>query len=58
MTKPFFLLQYLICIIYFFEKISTFAILMIVFSLVTTTINYILLYISFRKIKEIAENIV
>jgi P-type E1-E2 ATPase len=36
----------------------TFAILTLGFSVLTTTINYILLYLSYRKIKEMAEKIV
>ncbi len=55
LTKPFFLFQYLICIIYVLERLYLFAGINIGFSFLTTSINYILLYRSFAKIKAIAE---
>lgn len=55
MTKPFFLLQYVICVIFIFEGLLLYAIIYVVFSILTTSANYILLYISFKKIQAIAE---
>ena len=54
LLKPFFLLQYLVCIAYFVEGYLIFTILNLVFSIITTTINYILTYFSYKKIKEMA----
>jgi hypothetical protein len=51
LIKPFFLLQYIVCISYILEKNYQFAIIMLVLSFVTTSINYILLRLSFQKIK-------
>ncbi len=58
MTEPFFFVQYLASFIYIVEKLTEMAILLLGASVVTTSINYILLYISYRKIKEIAEVVV
>lgn len=58
MTEPFFFIQYLAAVIYIVEKLSELAILLLGSSVITTSINYILLYISYRKIKEIAEKVV
>lgn len=55
LTGPFFLLQYIVCIAYIIENITTFAIFSLCFSFVTTTINYILVYLSYKKIKDMAE---
>ena len=55
MTGPFFLLQYFFCFIYFIQSYLSFSIALLGFSFVTTTINYVMLYISFRKIKDMAE---
>jgi len=55
MTQPFFLFQYFVSLIYALEKVMLFAVLMIAFGLITTTINYILLRRSYNKIKETAE---
>lgn len=55
LTKPFFLFQYIICIIFIFENLVLYTIVNIVFSVLTTSINYLLLYRSYLKIKEIAE---
>ena len=54
MTGPFFLLQYFFCFIYFIQSYLSFSIALIGFSFVTTTINYIMLYVSFQKIKQMA----
>lgn len=51
MTQPFFLIQYLAAAIYFAQKLQVLAILLLTASLVTVTINYILLYFSYKKIK-------
>lgn len=55
MTQPFFIFQYLVSIVYILENVAIFGVLMIVFGFVTTSINYVLLYRSYQKIKETAE---
>lgn len=55
LLKPFFLLQYIVCIAFFVQGLTLFAVLNLVFSIITTTINYILTYLSYRKIKDMAE---
>lgn len=55
LTKPFFLFQYGICVIFILEKLYLYAGIYLGFSIITTTINYILLYRSFTKIKDMAE---
>jgi magnesium-transporting ATPase (P-type) len=42
-------------VIYFAQKVATLAVLLLVASVVTVSLNYVLLYLSFRKIKEMAE---
>jgi len=54
LTKPLFLFQYVICILLIFERLVLFAVINICFSVLTTSINYYLLYRSFTKIKEMA----
>jgi len=54
LLKPFFLLQYIVCIAFIVQSYITFAIVNILFSIITTSINYILTYISFKKIKDMA----
>ena len=54
MTQPFFVIQYLAAIIYFVQQIISLAILLLVASVLTVSLNYILLYLSYRKIKEMA----
>lgn len=54
MTQPFFLIQYLAAVIYLVQKIATLAILLLSASILTVSLNYILLYISYKKIKEMA----
>jgi hypothetical protein len=51
MTQPFFLIQYLAAAIYFAQKVTALAILLLAASLITVTINYVLLYYSYKKIK-------
>lgn len=51
MTQPLFLFQYFVSLIYVLESFSQFAFIMILFAFVTTTINYILLLRSYKKIK-------
>lgn len=58
LLKPFFLLQYIVCIALFVQKLFTFAILNLVFSVITTSINYIMVYFSYKKIKDMAEKVV
>lgn len=55
MTQPFFLIQYLAAVIYLVQRIVSLAILLLVASLLTVSLNYLLLYLSYRKIKEMAE---
>lgn len=51
MTKPFFIFQYLVSVVYILENAAIFGILMIAFGFITTSINYILLYRSYKQIK-------
>jgi hypothetical protein len=51
MTQPFFLIQYLAAGIYLAQKVTTLAVLLLSASLITVTINYVLLYYSYKKIK-------
>ena len=55
MTGPFFLLQYFFCFVYFIQSYVSFSIVLLAFSFVSTSTNYVLLYLSFRRIREIAE---
>jgi len=58
LLKPFFLLQYIVCVALFVQRLFTFAILNLIFSIITTSINYVLTYLSYKKIKDMAEKIV
>ena len=51
-------MQYLLCAAFIVERIVIFAITILAFTFVTTTINYILLYISFLRIQAMAEKTV
>ena len=55
MTQPLFLFQYFVSLVYFLEGFLSFALIMVFFGFLTTTINYILLTFSYKKIKETAE---
>lgn len=55
MTQPFFIFQYFVSAVYILEGLTLFGVLMVIFSWLTTTINYILLRRSYNKIKETAE---
>ena len=55
LTTPFFLLQYLFCFVYFIQGYAPFSAALLFFSVVTTTINYIMLYVSYSRIKAMAE---
>ena len=55
MTQPLFLFQYFVSLIYFLEGFLSFALIMVLFGFLTTTINYVLLTFSYKKIKETAE---
>lgn len=55
MTEPFFFVQYMAAVIYIIEKMPELSVLLIGASVVTTSINYVILYVSYRKIKQIAE---
>ena len=52
---PFYILQYIVCATYFVQKLYTFSISLLVFTFVSTTINYLLLYYSYWKIAKLAE---
>ena len=54
LTTPFFLLQYIFCVVFIFEGYAPFSIALLFFSFTAATLNYILLYISYSKIKKIA----
>ena len=58
MTEPFFFIQYLAATIYIVLKLIELSILLLGTSVLTTSINYLLLYVSYRKIKDISETIV
>ena len=51
LTEPYFIIQYLASTIYIIQKLIEPAILLLTATIVTTSINYLLLYISYRKIK-------
>jgi magnesium-transporting ATPase (P-type) len=55
MTQPLFILQYLVSAVYILEGTAIFGIIMIFFSFITTSINYVLLYYSYQQIKQSAE---
>ncbi len=55
MTQPFFIFQYLVSIIWILENLPLFGTMMIVVGFLTTSINYILLYLSYKKVKSTAE---
>lgn len=57
MTQPLFLFQYFVSLIYALESFALLAFLMIFFGFVTTSVNYILLVRSYRKIKQTAEKL-
>jgi magnesium-transporting ATPase (P-type) len=57
MSKPFFLFQYFASVIFILKNVVLFGVSMIGFAYLTTSINYILLKISYKKIKETAEKI-
>ena len=55
LLRPYFILQYIVCIAFFVQRLYMFGALNLGFSLLTTIINYILIYISYRNIKKMAE---
>jgi cation-transporting P-type ATPase 13A2 len=55
MTKPFFIFQYFVSAVYILESLVLFGGMMIGFSWLTSTVNYILLRRSYNQIKETAE---
>ena len=55
MTQPLFLFQYFVSLVYALESFLFMAGIMIFFGFFTTSINYILLLRSYKKIKETAE---
>lgn len=55
MTQPFFLFQYFVSFAYMIQGYTIYGFILIVFSAFTTSVNYVLLYRSYNKIKETAE---
>lgn len=55
MVQPFFIFQYIVSAVYILENVAIFGILTIIFGFITTSINYILLYRSYKQIKQSAE---
>lgn len=55
MTAPFFLFQYVMSAVFILESMAVFGVLLLVFSWLTTTINYALLRRSYQQIKATAE---
>ena len=54
MTSPFYILQYIFCISYILGGYSLFGYALLFFMILTTIINYLLLYQSYKKIKDMA----
>ena len=55
LTSPFIILQYIFCISFILSNYVLFGASLIAFAIITTIINYILLYKSYRKIQDMAE---
>lgn len=55
MTKPFFIFQYVVSVVYILQNLAVFGILMFSLSVLTTSVNYCLLFRSYGRIKETAE---
>ena len=55
LLTPFFLLQYLFVLVFFLQGYAPFSACLLFFTILTATINYILLYRSYKRIKDIAE---
>ena len=55
LTSPFAILQYIFCVVYILAKYVTFSATLLSFVFFTTLINYVLLYFSYRKIRDMAE---
>ena len=55
---PFYIMQYVVCAAFIVERVYIFAAVMLGFTLLTTTINYIFLYVSYRKIQSMAEKVI
>ena len=51
-------MQYLVCVALIVEGLILFAAIMLFFTVFTTSINYLLLYFSYVKIREMAEKVV
>jgi hypothetical protein len=51
MTTPFFILQYMVSVVFALQNMTNFAVILIAFSYVTTSINYLLLNRSYNRIK-------
>ena len=55
MISPFFLLQYIFCLAYILSGYVELGILLVSMVMITTVVNYILLYFNYKKLKDIAE---
>ena len=55
MTSPFYILQYVFCISFIVTTFVVFGVALLILVIITTIVNYILLYKSYRKIKDMAE---
>ena len=51
MTQPFTIFQYLLTVVYLIEGLIQFGIALIFFTILTATINYVILRKSYKKIK-------
>ena len=51
LTNPFMILQYIFCVAFIVGNYVLFGVTLIAFAFITTIINYILLYRSYRKIQ-------
>ena len=58
MTSPFYILQYIFCCAYIRRRYALFGFTLLFFMMLTTIINYVLLYRSYKKIKDMAERLV
>lgn len=54
---PFYILQYIVCVAFFVERLITFSIVLLGFTFISTTVNYIFLYYSYWKIAKVAEKL-
>ena len=55
MTSPFYILQYVFCIAFILANFVIFGVGLLALVIITTILNYILLYRSYQKIQDMAE---